>query len=90
MYTVGPGTVSAAVLAGTRLDLPWALLAIACALFATAVGLLLIKLMFDHARERNARLIQRYVEITGRVSAIIVGSVAVEMILQGIEAWLEL
>lgn len=89
-FMVGPGTVSAAVLAGSKLTLPAALLAIFVALVLTVGGLLLIKSVFDHVRERNARLIQRYVEITGRVSAIVAGSVAVEMIMQGIETWLKL
>ncbi len=87
-FMVGPGTVSAAVLTGAKLSLPFALGAIACSLLLTVLALLVIKLLFDHVRERNARLIQRYVEITGRVSGIVVGTVAVEMLMQGVQAWL--
>ncbi len=82
-FMVGPGTVT-----GAKLSLPFALGAIACSLLLTVLALLAIKLLFDHVRERNTRLIQRYVEITGRISGIVVGTVAVEMLMQGIQAWL--
>ncbi len=89
-FMVGPGTVSAAVWAGAKLELAWAVGSIACSLALTVIGVLVIKVIFDHLRERNARLIQRYIEITGRISAIVIGSVAVEMLMQGIETWLKL
>jgi multiple antibiotic resistance protein len=88
-FMVGPGTVSAAVLAGVQLELGYALGAIASSLVLTVLALLGIKFVFDRVRERNARLIQRYVEITGRVSGIVVGTVAVEMLMQGIQTWLK-
>lgn len=89
-FLIGPATVSASILAGARLPLWQAMLAILAALTLSVCGLLLLKLVLDHVRERNVRLIQRYVEITGRVAALIVGTVAVEMLMQGIDIWLSL
>lgn len=87
-FMIGPGTVSASILAGARLEVPTAIGAIGVALVTTVITLLVINAILAHVRERNARLIERYVEITGRVAAVIVGTVAVEMILSGVELWL--
>jgi small neutral amino acid transporter SnatA (MarC family) len=32
--------------------------------------------------------VQRYVEVAGRVMALVVGTFAIEMIMQGVQAWL--
>mgnify|MGYP002623382642 FL=1 len=87
-FMIGPGTVSASVLIGARLPLGWAALAIALALSISCVLLVAIKSWFDYVHERNEPLAERYVEIAGRVSALIVGTIAVEMIFKGIELWL--
>ena len=41
----------------------------------------------EHDR-RSASVVERYVSIAGRVSALIVGTLAIEMIFQGLEQWL--
>jgi multiple antibiotic resistance protein len=89
-FMIGPGTVSAAVLVGSRLTPPLALLSLGTALVLASVCLVGIKLMLDRVRELNSRLIERYVDIAGRVAALIAGSVAVEMIMQGFDSWLAL
>jgi hypothetical protein len=76
------------VLAGTRLSPIWACVAIATALGFTTLAVVLAKLAFDHVRARNSALIERYTEITGRVSALVIGTIACEMILRGLESWL--
>lgn len=53
-------------------------------------GLLVVKRVFDAARHRNPSLVRRYTEIVGRITALILGTIAVEMILQGIEIFLGL
>lgn len=88
-FIVGPGTISAAVLAGSRLEAPLAVLAIAIALVLAMGSILLIKLMHDYLQARNERLVERYAEIAGRVTALFTGSFAIEMILTGIERWLQ-
>ncbi|MGH9163056.1 MAG: MarC family protein [Vicinamibacteraceae bacterium] len=88
-YLVGPGTISASVLAGSRLDPVRAPLAIALALGMAIVALLAFKLIHDVVRSRSEALVFRYTEITGRATALFVGSFAIDMILRGFETWLE-
>lgn len=85
---VGPGTISASVLAGSRLSFPRAALAIALALTCSLGAVLAIKVLYDLARARDSRLVQAYSEIAGRATALFTGSFAVEMILSGLERWL--
>lgn len=42
-----------------------------------------LKVAHDHVRERNARLIDRYMEVIGRISALLIGTIAIEMIMVG-------
>jgi len=87
-FVIGPGTVSAATLAGMRLPLSLALLSIATALATTAMILVLLKAVFDRVKDRYAKVTERYVEVASRVGAVIVGTIAVEMIFQGTVVWL--
>lgn len=86
-FMIGPGTVSASVLVGSRLSGSLALLALATALLLTSLCLVAIKLLLDRVREINSRLIERYVEVAGRIAALTAGTVAVEMIMQGFDHW---
>lgn len=87
-FIIGPGTISAAVLAGARLDLGAATAAIALALAAALAALLLFKWVHDIVRTSHATLIERYTEIAGRAAALFAGTFAIDMILRGIEGWL--
>ena len=87
-FMVGPGTISASVLAGARLPITWAVVAIFTAMAATVVGIALVKWLHGLVRARNARLVDRYVEVIGRASALLVGTVAIDMILNGLDLWL--
>jgi len=87
-FMIGPGTVSASVLAGTKLTPIWASIAIATALSLTVISVALLKSLHDFVKERNQALVERYIEVVGRVTALIIGTFAVEMILQGIDLWL--
>ncbi len=88
-FMVGPGSVSASIVAGTRLPLPMAMLSIVCALAATSGTVLVLKWMHDVVKQRNEKLVERYIDIVGRLSALVIGTIAVEMILQGLERWLK-
>jgi len=86
-FMIGPGTISASVLTGSRMGPVESALCIAASL-AVAIGLLLLfKRMHDYVKRRQEPLVERYVEVTGRVSALVIGAIAVEMILQGLERW---
>lgn len=87
-FLIGPGTVSAATMAGLNLPVGAAVAAVACALGAVVLLLTLFKLFFDLVSGRNAPLVERYVEVASRVSAMMVGSIAIEMTFDGIEGWL--
>jgi small neutral amino acid transporter SnatA (MarC family) len=86
---IGPGTISASVIIGKRHE-PL----IACAVLLTTVTLsitimFLLKMLHDHVREQNESLIQRYIEVAGRIMALIVGTISVEMIMQGLKTWMQ-
>jgi len=87
-FLIGPGTVSAATLAGLKLPAPLAIGAVVSALATVVIALGALKALFDIVSARNAPLVERYVEISSRVSAMVVGSIAVEMIFDGVGAWI--
>jgi len=85
---IGPGTVSASILAGSQLAPLPACVAIGVALTVTITTMILLKVLHDHVKPRNEKLIERYVEIMGRVTALVVGTYSIEMIMQGLRSWL--
>lgn len=86
---IGPGTVSASVLAGSRLSPGLAVLSIALSVLVTVVTILLLKRLYDFVLPRNAKLIERYIEVMGRITALVIGTFAIEMIMQGLAGWLQ-
>lgn len=86
-FMIGPGTVSAATMTGMRLTPGLALTAIFSALLSTAMLLVGFKLLFDWLGSRNSGLTERYVQLASRVSAMVMGAIAVEMVLLGLAAW---
>jgi multiple antibiotic resistance protein len=87
-FLIGPGTVSASVLAGSRQSAPYAVLSIALALVAAVAALLVIKWLHDVVRQRDERLVNRYIDVVGRISALVIGTISVDMILRGLDIWL--
>ena len=84
---IGPGTLSASVVIGKRLE-PL----VACSAILLAVGIsislmLFLKALHDYVRDTREDLVQRYIELAGRVAALYVGTVSVEMIMQGLQTW---
>jgi len=86
---IGPGTISASVIVGRRHYVPTACAAILLAVFLTVIIMLGLKWLHDYVLPRKEPLVQRYIEITGRITALFIGTVSVEMIMQGIAAWIE-
>lgn len=87
-FIVGPGTISACVIAGSRVGAPGASLAITLAIVVAAISMILLKFLHDWVQTRHERYVERYVEIAGRITALFTGSFAVDMILKGVERWL--
>jgi multiple antibiotic resistance protein len=88
-FMIGPGTISASVIIGKRLPDPVATsVAIIIAVVAAAASLVVLKVLHDFVQMRKMELLERYLDITGRVIAMFTGTYAVEMIVRGIETWM--
>ena len=86
---IGPGTVSASVIVGKRLDPVTACVAVVGAVALSLIVVVLLKGLHDYVRPRREALVERYIEIAGRVTALYVGTVAIDMIMQGLGTWLD-
>jgi hypothetical protein len=49
--------------------------------------MLILKYVHDFVRPRREEIIQRYIEVAGRIQALYIGTVSVEMIMQGLRKW---
>ncbi len=86
---IGPGTISASVIIGKRLDPLLACSVVLIAVFVSLLIVLLLKTLHDYVLPRREALIERYIEVFGRISALYVGTVAIEMIMRGAETWIK-
>ena len=59
------------------------------AVLLSVLIMIALKASHDFVRPKREPLIQRYIEIAGRITALFVGTVSVQMIMQGIKAWAE-
>lgn len=87
---VGPGTIGASIVIGKRLPQLHAVLAVAAAVLASVLAIIVLKYVHDFVRTHNEKLLERYIEVTGRVMALIVGTFAIEMIMRGVQGWVEM
>ena len=87
---IGPGTISASVVIGKRNTILISCMTIIIAVVLCILTIIILKLIHDQIRSKKEELIQRYFEIAGRITALFVGSVAIEMIMLGIQSWLEI
>ena len=84
---IGPGTVSASIIVGNQLSDTLAVLAIALALGISVIVMIALKGLHDWVKPRNEKLIERYVEVMGRITALVIGTFSIEMIMQGLRTW---
>ncbi len=85
---IGPGTISASVVIGERHAWLVACIVVVASVLTTALVMMGLKVLHDFVRPRNERLIERYIEIAGRITALFVGTVSIEMIMQGLRSWI--
>jgi multiple antibiotic resistance protein len=85
---IGPGTISASVVAGQQLPPLLAVAAVSAAVTISITVILLLKKTHDYVLPRNSGLVERYTEIAGRITALFVGTISVEMIMKGVGFWL--
>jgi small neutral amino acid transporter SnatA (MarC family) len=83
---IGPGTISASIVIGKNEAL-YASATIFAAVFISVLIMLALKWVHDVVRPHNEPIINRYIEIAGRITALYVGTIAIEMIMQGIRTW---
>lgn len=86
---IGPGTISASVILGKQHAPPAACIAIVTAVVTSIAIMVALKAGHDYVRPRNARLVQRYTEVAGRITALYVGTISIDMIMQGVRTWIE-
>jgi len=84
---IGPGTISASVIIGERHDSLSACSVILCAEIVSTLIMLLLKVLHDYVKPRKEPLVNRYIEVAGRITALFVGTISIEMIMQGIQTW---
>ncbi len=85
---IGPGTISASVIIGERHNSAVACAAVISSILISLIIMRLLKTMHDYVKPRREALIQRYIEIMGRITALFVGTVSLEMIMQGLRDWI--
>ncbi len=85
---IGPGTISASVIIGKRHDPALACVAVIAAVSISLLIVFLLKALHDYVLPRREALIERYLGIVGRITALYVGTVAVEMIMRGLTSWI--
>ncbi|MFX6540868.1 MarC family protein [Acinetobacter baumannii] len=83
-FMIGPGTISAAVVTGMSMSLLEAAIVIALVLFVSCSVLIAMKFYHDHLRYSHAKYIDRYFDIVGRLAALLIGTIAVDMIVNGV------
>lgn len=84
---IGPGTISACVVIGKKHDPVTACMVVLVSVVLCAVALVLLKKIHDVVLPRKEAIVQRYMEIAGRVTALVVGTIAIDMIMRGISTW---
>jgi len=84
---IGPGTVSACVIIGKRHEPLVACTVVVIAVFICLITIILLKFIHDLVNQTQEGLINRYIEIAGRITALYVGTVAIDMIMQGLRTW---
>ncbi|HCO26565.1 MAG: hypothetical protein CME31_14470 [Gimesia sp.] len=84
---IGPGTISACVLIGKRHEPLVACTIVVISIFVCLATILVLKFIHDMVNQKRSALIDRYIEIMGRITALYVGTVSIDMIMQGLRTW---
>jgi multiple antibiotic resistance protein len=92
-FMIGPGTLSASVSAGAVLTPVELVPAIIIPVFLSMTAVTGFKKIHDLIENREddyESSLRRYIDVTGRIMSLITGTIAVEMLLRGVEQWLHL
>lgn len=84
---IGPGSLNASVLVGKALGGLNGSLAILISVIFSVSFLIILKKIHDIVLPRNARIIENYIDVMGRVTSIYLGTVSIQMIMNGLKNW---
>ena len=85
---IGPGTISACILIGKRHDPATACIVVTITVLVCVIALGFLKALHDRVIPHREAIVQRYIEIAGRVTALVVGTIAIDMIMRGVGTWI--
>lgn len=84
---IGPGTISYSVIIGEKHDKLTAILAIIIAILLCITLIILLKKLHDKIHKKREELIEQYIDIAGRVIALLIGTISIELIMSGLSYW---
>jgi small neutral amino acid transporter SnatA (MarC family) len=87
---VGPGTISASVLIGQRLTIPQAVLAIVITVMFSVTVMIGLKSLHDYIQKKREVIVERYIEVAGRILALYIGTISIDMIMRGMQKWVKI
>lgn len=85
---IGPGTISYSVIIGENLNKISAVLSIAFTIILCVSIILLLKKVHDKIHKKKEELIEQYIDISGRVIALLLGTISIELIMSGLSFWM--
>lgn len=85
---IGPGSISYSIIIGESLSPLLASLAIITAITISTVTMIGLKILYNRIQSKNEVIIERYIEISGRITAIILGTIAFDLIMKGVKFWI--
>jgi small neutral amino acid transporter SnatA (MarC family) len=85
---IGPGTISYSILIGEQLSKTNAIFAIGITILICVSIIMMLKKLHDKIHVKREELIEQYIDIAGRVMALLLGTVSVELIMSGLKFYL--
>lgn len=86
---IGPGSLSACIIIGEKHEPLMACAIVLCVTVVSITIMMALKSLYDFVHPRRENLIQRYIEIAGRIQALYIGTISIQMIMQGFQTWTE-
>lgn len=86
---IGPGTISYCVIIGESHTPFVALTSIAITVILCTTIILLLKYIHDKIQTKQEELIEHYIDIAGRVIALLLGTISIELIMNGVDFWIK-
>ncbi len=86
---IGPGTISASVIIGQNHPPLQAAIVITVAVTASILIMVLLKMLHDFVKKEKEHLVEGYIEVVGRITALYIGTLSIEMIMRGLSTWIK-